>query len=122
MDDVPLRQRVCRTCGTLFAICLSCDRGHAYCSAACRVEGRRTSARAARGRHQRSPEGRLDHRDHQRALRARRRVMDQSSAAPVGPVTLPPVAPPLGQCVRCGRRSRWITWSTARARPIPEDG
>ncbi|MCY4634783.1 MAG: hypothetical protein OXG04_09840, partial [Acidobacteria bacterium] len=32
-------------------------------------------------RHQQSPEGRLDHRDRQRAYRDRRRVTDQSSAA-----------------------------------------
>jgi hypothetical protein len=37
------------------------------------------SVRAARRRHQQSPEGRLDHRDRQRAYRARRRVMDQGS-------------------------------------------
>ena len=35
MDDVPLRQKVCRTCGTLFAMCRSCDRGHAYCAPRC---------------------------------------------------------------------------------------
>jgi hypothetical protein len=39
--------------------------------------------RAARRRHQQSPEGRADHRDHQRALRERRRqVMDHSSEVP----------------------------------------
>jgi len=32
---------------------------------------RRGSVRAARRRHRASPEGRLDHRDHQRAYRAR---------------------------------------------------
>jgi len=38
--------------------------------------------RAARLRHQQSPEGRADHRDHQRALRERRRpVMDHPSEA-----------------------------------------
>ena len=55
----------------------SCDRGHAYCSSACRTAARRASVRAARQRHRRSPEGRLDHRDHQRAYRAR--VRDQTS-------------------------------------------
>jgi len=74
MDDVPLRQKVCRFCGALFAICSSCDRGHAYCSPTCQVAGRQQSVRAARARHRSSPEGRLDHRDHQRAYRARCRV------------------------------------------------
>ena len=75
--DAPLRQKVCRRCNRLFAICASCDRGHAYCSPACRTAARRASVRAARQRHRRSPEGRLDHRDHQRAYRAR--VRDQTS-------------------------------------------
>ena len=37
--------------------------------------------RPPRARHQRSPEGRLDHRDHQRAYRARCRVRDHTSPA-----------------------------------------
>jgi len=69
--DVPLRQKVCRACGTLFALCPACDRGHAYCSPPCRVAARRRTIAAARTRHRRSPEGRLDHRDQQRAYRAR---------------------------------------------------
>jgi len=69
--DVPLRQKICRLCNRLFAICVACDRGHAYCSAPCRRLARRRSIAAARRRHRRSPEGRLDHRDHQRAYRAR---------------------------------------------------
>ena len=70
--DPPLRQRACRRCRRPFAVCASCDRGHAYCTPACRAAGRRRSVRAANARHQRSPEGRLDHRDRQRAYRARR--------------------------------------------------
>jgi len=69
-----LRVRTCRACARPFGICPSCDRGHIYCSPACRGEARRACGRAARRRHQHSPEGRLDHRDHQRAYRARRRV------------------------------------------------
>jgi hypothetical protein len=58
------REALLRTCRDLgFTICVSCDREHAYCSAPCRVDGRRASALAARQRHQASPEGRLDHRD-----------------------------------------------------------
>ena len=63
-----------------FTICAACDRGHAYCSAPCRQAGRLRSLRAARARHQRSLEGRLDHRDRQRAYRQRRRVTDHTSA------------------------------------------
>jgi hypothetical protein len=84
MDDVPLRQKVCRACGALFAICLACDRGHAYCSSPCRGAGRQRSVRAARTRHRASVEGQLDHRDHQRAYRARGRVRDHTSPAPPG--------------------------------------
>jgi hypothetical protein len=58
--DAPLRQRICRRRNRLFAICASCDRGHVYCSPVCRVASRRDSVRAARQRHRRSAEGRLD--------------------------------------------------------------
>ena len=47
-------------------------------TARCRAEGCRRSELAAKTRHCRSPEGRLDHGDHQRAYRARRRVRDQT--------------------------------------------
>jgi len=45
------------------------------------MRGLRQARREANRRHQRSPEGRLDHRDRQRAYRARRRerVTDNSS-------------------------------------------
>ncbi len=41
--QVVLRLRVCRNaaCHGLFGICSRCDRGHGYCSAACRGEARR---------------------------------------------------------------------------------
>ena len=83
--------------------------------AALRAAGRRRSARAARARHQRSPEGRFDHRDQQRAYRdRRRRVMDQSSPAALRSTRLPvpdaaPVQPPVAtRCVVCGRTGRWL--------------
>ena len=115
-DDVddPLRQRICRQCGRLFAICAACDRGHTYCTPPCRTLGRRRSVRAARDRHQRSPEGRLDHRDRQRAYRVRRRVTDQTSSAPhpsarlSAPDGAPVPAPAPTRCVVCGRSSRWL--------------
>jgi hypothetical protein len=96
MDDAPLRQRVCRTCGALFAICRSCDRGHAYCSPSCQGAGRQRSVRAAKARHRGSDEGRLDHRDHQRAYRAHRRVRDHTSLGPPVDATLLAVGTPRG--------------------------
>ena len=61
--EEPLRRRFCRGagCGVVFWICRHCDR-----------------------RHQQSREGRLDHRDRQRAYRERRglrRVTDHTSPA-----------------------------------------
>ena len=79
-----LRQRFCRgaDCGVVFWICRHCDRGHRYCGERCRQKARRQSRRDANRRHQQSPEGRLDHRDRQRAYRerCRRRVTDHTSA------------------------------------------
>ena len=78
--EAGLRDRRCRYCGRGFAVCSACERGQVYCSEGCRRWGRTLSLRAARSRHQRSEEGRLDHRDRNRALRARRaRVTEQSS-------------------------------------------
>ena len=80
-----LRQRICRGagCGAVFWICRHCDRGHRYCGERCRRKARRQQRRAANRRHQQSPEGRLDHRDRQRAYRERcrhrARVTDQPS-------------------------------------------
>ena len=83
-EQVPLRQRFCRAqaCGSVFYVCRSCDRGQRYCSERCRDKARREQQRAANRRHQRSPEGRLDHRDRQREYRRRLvvlRVTDQGS-------------------------------------------
>jgi len=69
--DAPLRHKICRLCNRPFAISVACDRGHAYCSATCRRLVRRRSIAGARRRHRQTPEGRLDHRDHQRAYRGR---------------------------------------------------
>jgi len=89
-----LRQRSCRRCHALFWICLHCDRGQRYCSAFCRVPARRHQRRCANLRHQRSPEGRADHRDRQREYRHRRRrirvgVTDQGSASISSPRNMP---------------------------------
>ena len=63
---------VCRGagCPAVFYICGACYRGQAYCGARCRAPAQRQHRRDANARHQRSPEGRLDHRDRQRVYRA----------------------------------------------------
>ena len=82
----PLRRRFCRGagCGVVFWICRHCDRGHKYCGERCRKKARRQQQRDANRRHRQSREGRLDHRDRQRAYRKRcrlRRVTDHTSPA-----------------------------------------
>jgi hypothetical protein len=79
--EAALRQRACVApdCQAIFFICAHCDRGHRYCSATCREHNRRGQQRRANSRHQRSEEGRLDHRDRQREYRQR----CQSTAAGV---------------------------------------
>lgn len=92
-----LRQRICRGagggCGALFFICPPCDRGQRYCSSACRTQARIQQTRHANRLHQRSPEGRADHRERQAAYRCRRReqarVTYQSSPSIVSPPSCP---------------------------------
>lgn len=66
-----LRLRVCLRCQVLFCICGHCDRGHRYCSAACRACAWREQRRQANRRYQQSDAGRQDHRDRQRMYRKR---------------------------------------------------
>jgi hypothetical protein len=61
------------SCEALRAVCRVCDRGQEYCPGACRRESRRRIAAEARRRHRRTEEGRRDHRDYERAWRARKR-------------------------------------------------
>ncbi len=61
------RQKRCLFCLCIFWICRSCDHGDRYCQASCRQSARAEQRRQANRRHQRSLEGRLDHRDRQRA-------------------------------------------------------
>lgn len=70
--SVVVEQFRCAKCASLFVLCPSCYRGQAYCSLACRDVARLGLHRAANARHQRSKEGRLDHRDRMRAYRHRR--------------------------------------------------
>ena len=119
--EVVLRQRFCRAsnCGVVFWICKRCDRGQQYCSDRCRIKARREQRRAANLRHQQSPEGKLDHRDRQRAYRlrlAQARVTDQASqdSPPVGNIPLPVFASPLG--------TQQSDQSSERIRPSPAPG
>lgn len=126
-DQLLFRERRChaRDCGALFYICRSCFRGQRYCSEACRQLTRRDQRRAANRRHQQSPEGRLDHRDRQRAYRLARllvRVTDQGSGPPrwSGSIaarepirTTRPHAAPVC-CVVCGRKGLFIETFTKR--------
>ena len=78
--EVVLLEKRCPLCKQVFYDCIACHRGQVYCSPACRIQARQASLRRARARHQRSEEGRQDHRDRNRALRARQRgVMDHSA-------------------------------------------
>ena len=114
----------------------SCDRGQRYCSLACRRQARLGQRRRANRRHQRSLEGRLDHRDRQREYRQRRAqapVTDHgslsiaspaSSACGMGKATVikvpprsnaaglprwPEKLPGIRLCCRiCGRSARFI--------------
>jgi hypothetical protein len=104
-EQVLFRQRLCRAggCGWVFYVCRSCDRGQRYCSERCRDKARREQRRAANRRHQRSREGRLDHRDRQREYRRRliaRRVTDHGSETAGDFSSLPEVTPFLLE--RCG--------------------
>jgi len=90
--EVALRQRVCYGggCHAVFWICRHCDRGQRYCSPTCRAQARLQQRRDANCRHQRSPEGRLDHRDRQREYRRRHaqtRVTDQGSLSILSPAS-----------------------------------
>ena len=121
--------RPCAWCGAVFFICRCCDRGHAYCGEECRSRGRVRSRREARARHQRSPEGRADHRAAMRELRARRRggVTDQGSRpeAPERIVASEETADgnqgeslhlrAAQRCIVCGRASRFVRWWPSRA-------
>ena len=128
--------RVCGYCRTPFVICRPCDRGHVYCGVPCRIAGYALKRRESRARHQKTLEGRLDHRDRQRAYRCRQvsRVTDQTSLSESRRVELPSapphaavaqkevehVFPKAGRKVRCcicGRRGYWVQWDSWWERP-----
>ena len=117
--EVVLRQRLCRYggCGRLFYICRSCDRGHAYCSVSCRLEGQRRWRSEVNRRYQQSREARRDHADRQREYRRRRAeqfVTDPGSPGSVEVSTLDePVGAPDVPAGGVGRR---------RSRPFDHPG
>ena len=80
--ETTFRQRFCRArhCGRLFFICSRCYRGQCSCSIDCRHLARRDQLRAARRRHQQSPEGQVDHCDRQRASCRRLAAASRSQA------------------------------------------
>lgn len=118
------RRRFCFAsgCGVAFSICRCCDRGHRYCSERCRQKARRQQCREANRKHQQSLEGKLDHRDRQRAYRERqrRRVTDHGSAPVLVSVTIRPrwtgstgedteySVCRLVSCIVCGRSGFYI--------------
>lgn len=72
MDELVLIELLCAACRSIFHVCERDYRGHRYCQEMCRGRGQRQARRAANDRHQRSAEGRADHRDRNRALRKRK--------------------------------------------------
>lgn len=103
----------------MFYLCCHCDRGQRYCSSHCREKSRRLQRREANRRHQQSPEGRLDHRDRQRAYRRRMqaRVTDQSSLefSACANLTAPPVSEPLETDLGIGCGPEWDLWDAVLA-------
>ena len=75
-QEIQFRQRFCLAsgCGAMFFVCPHCDRGQGYCSDNCRQRSRLKQVRAASRRYQKSPEGRLGHRDCQGSYRQRKAV------------------------------------------------
>jgi len=60
----------CKWCGQRFYVCLQCYHGEVYCCEQCAAEGYRAVRDEARARHQSSEDGKEDHRDRMRELRA----------------------------------------------------
>ena len=83
-DDcqAPFRQGFCRApgCGDMFFVCPRCDQEQVYCSKPCSKHAHLAKHRVANRRHQQSEEGRLDHRDRQRAYRRRKALASSQSA------------------------------------------
>ena len=85
-QEVVWRELCCQGsgCGGMFYICGSCYRRQAYCGDGCRKRAQLQQHRNSNRKHQDSPEGRLDHRDRQRAYRARLRLRVTDVTSPGG--------------------------------------
>ena len=73
MEDLrpDCRRFHCCRCQRAVYICSHCDRGHQYCSEACRQGARRDSLRSAGARYQRTRRGRANHARRQNEYRRR---------------------------------------------------
>lgn len=125
-----LRGAICPRCQKRFYICRHCDRGQVYCCRQCSAESRCEKCRRYRRVYRHSIEGRLDHRDRERARRASRTkknaVGDQGYGKRVGSVTvatrtrMAAAVAAIGSvgakghrddyiyCEFCGCRSQWV--------------
>jgi len=104
----------CKWCGSLFAMCKSCYRGHCYCSESCRGHGYNRARQQARERHEKSLEAKLDHRDRMKRYRKNQlektvtdkgsmflaKHLDFASSKHLDLAKLPKN----GLCAACGRR------------------
>ena len=68
------RQARCPWCQRVFVVCGGCDHGHVYCCKDHVRAARLVWRRRSNAKHQATEEGRLDHRDRNRAYRCRRRA------------------------------------------------
>jgi hypothetical protein len=106
-----LRMRSCRGpgCGAMFFVCIRCDRGHRYCSDACRKAARCRQTRAANSRYQRSDTGKVAHRSRQKTYRGRLSghcVTYQGTTSVSTPPPSRSIIPPT--CSLCGRQTVWV--------------
>jgi len=113
-DMEELRARRCPRCLRVFLICRSCDRGHVYCSRRCSERARRESLRIIRRRHARSPEGRLDTRDRQRAWRRRQALLRRQTVTD-------PTSPPRGGAPMLTPRAAVATSGVAISEPAEKE-
>lgn len=80
-----LRQIRCGWCGRLFCVCWSCWRGQSYCSAECRIAGRRRAHREAQRRYRQTHRGRCAHREAEcrRRKRLAKKIVDDRGSTSI---------------------------------------
>jgi len=100
------------SCGTMFSVCASCDRGRRYCSEACRSSRRQQQVRATGKRYQSSEVGRRAHCSRQQSYRDRHETLVKHQAmAPIAP-SAPAATPSMTQCAFVGSRAAGSTPTT----------